>query len=249
MDYLDFAVSLGLLFAGGLLKLSTLAGLVQCSFRRNCDIMAALPLFVYNAHRLRSLNVCSSKLRRATRKILFSFGLWRPSRQHQWTSKRIPSMLRQPELTHPNSIIRLAKLNVWSLREKYVPVSDIITANDLDVLAVTESFHSSSDDVAVRRAAPPGFSYLDRPRSDSQDAAGRGGGIVVYHKSNLSSKRLNCTRRRSRFKPSLSPSPPSEVLSPSWQSIVRVLLIQLRRSSRSSQPCWRSLQSITPSWS
>src|SRR6218665_1133594 len=190
MDYLDFAVSLGLLFAGGLLKLSTLAGLVQCSFRRNCDIMAALPLFVYNADLLRSLNVCSSKLRRATRKILFSFGLWRPSRQPQWISKRIPSMLRQPKSTHPNSVIRLATLNVWSLRAKYVPVADIITANDLDVLAVTEYFHSSLDYVAVQRAAPPGFSYLDRPRSDSQDAAGRGGGIVVYHKSSLSSKKI-----------------------------------------------------------
>src|SRR6218665_458851 len=42
----------------------------------------------------------------------------------------------------------------------------------------------------------------------------------------LVQKRLNYTRRRSRLKPSLSPSPPSEVLSPSWQSIVRVLLIQ-----------------------
>src|SRR6218665_3750732 len=122
---------------------------------------------------------CSSKLRRATRKILFSFGLWCQSRQPQWTSKRIPSMLRQPKSTHPNSVISLATLNVWSLRAKYVPVADIITANDLDVLAVTESFHSSSDDVAVRRAAPPGFSYLDRPRSDSQDAAGGGGSIEI----------------------------------------------------------------------
>src|SRR6218665_2875504 len=190
MDYLDLAVSLGLLFAGGLLKSSTLAGLIQHSFCRNCDIMAALPLFVYNADLLRSFNVCSSKLCRATRNILFSFGLWRQSRQPQWTSKRIPSMLRQPESTHPNSVIRLATLNVWSLRAKYVPVADIIT----DVLAVTESFHSSSDDVAVRRAAPPGFSYLDRPRSDSQDAAGRGGGIVVYHKSSLSSKKIELHR-------------------------------------------------------
>src|SRR6218665_657011 len=45
---------------------STLAGLIQCSFCRNCDIMAALPLFVYNADLLRSLNVCASELRRAT---------------------------------------------------------------------------------------------------------------------------------------------------------------------------------------
>src|SRR6218665_410424 len=64
----------------------------------------------------------------------------------------------------------------------------------------------------------------------------------------LVQKRLNCTGRRSRLKPSLSPSP-SEVLSPFWQSIVRVLLNQLRHSLRSSQPCWSSLQSITSSWS
>src|SRR6218665_3290920 len=248
MYYLDLAVSLGLLFAGGLLKSSTLAGLIQCSFCRNCDIMAALPLFVYNTDLLRSLNVCSSILRRATRKILFSFGLWRPSRQPQWTSKRIPSMLRQPESTHPNSVIRLATLtygrsgqNMFRLRTSSQPmIWTSLQSQNHSILPqmmlqfgvrLPRAFHISIDRGLTLRMRP------------GEEVA-----LSSTTRAVLVQKRLNCTGRRSRLKPSLSPSP-SEVLSPFWQSIVRVLLNQLRHSLRSSQPCWSSLQSITSSWS
>src|SRR6218665_1221524 len=68
-----------------------------------------------------------------------------------------------------------------------------IVAHDLDILVVTESWHSSSADVPVLRAAPPGYSFCDLPREaeDTEEAGGPAPqnheGIVVYFKSIYSS--------------------------------------------------------------
>ena len=79
----------------------------------------------------------------------------------------------------------MASWNIQSLTSKYVTVSDVISSYNLDLLSLTESWHSSPSDVAVRRSAPPGYSFLDRPRQDPSDPDRRGGGIVVYHRSSL----------------------------------------------------------------
>src|SRR6218665_1007406 len=124
-----------------------------------------------------------------------------------WTTQRLPATDSTPVMssstpspspppTSPSqSVIRIATLNVWSLRHKYVQVSDLITAAELDIIAVTESWHSTSEDVAVRRAAPPGFSFIDRPRSQvglhETDVNGPRGGIVVYYRSHLTAKKID----------------------------------------------------------
>src|SRR6218665_1740120 len=124
-----------------------------------------------------------------------------------WTTQRLPATDSTPVMssstpspspptTSPSqSVIRIAALNVWSLRHKYVQVSDLITAAELDVIAVTESWHSTSEAVVVRRAAPPGFSFIDRPRSEvglhETDVNGPHGGIVVYYRSHLTAKKID----------------------------------------------------------
>src|SRR6218665_1953502 len=156
---------------------------------------------------LKSFQGCSSTPRRATRKLLFKFRLWRPSCQPMWTTQRLPATdsppimssstpsPRPPTTSPSQSVIRIATLNVWSLWHKYVQVSDLITAAAVDVIAVTESWHSTSEDVAVRRAAPPGFSFIDRPRSEvglhESDVNGPHGGIVVYYRSHLTAKKID----------------------------------------------------------
>src|SRR5688572_30600389 len=59
--------------------------------------------------------------------------------------------------------VRLATWNVHSLGNKFVSIADTILSNDLDLLLVTESWHRSSLDVAVRRSSPPGYSFVDCP--------------------------------------------------------------------------------------
>src|SRR6218665_3910070 len=100
-----------------------------------------------------------------------------------------------PTPSPSQSVIRIATLNVCSLRHKYVQVSDLITAAEVDVIAVTESWHSTPEDVAVRRAAPPGFSFIDRPRSEvglhETDVNGPHGGIVDYYRCHLTAKKID----------------------------------------------------------
>ena len=54
---------------------------------------------------------------------------------------------------------------------------------------------SNEEDVAIRRAVPPGFSCIDRPRSEvglhETDVNGPHGGIVVYYRNHLTAKKID----------------------------------------------------------
>src|SRR6218665_162405 len=173
-----------------------------------------------------------------------------------WTTQRLPATDSTPVMssstpspspptTSPSqSVIRIAALNVWSLRHKYVQVSDLITAAELDIIAVTESWHSTSEDVAVRRAAPPGFSFIDRPRSQvglhETDVNGPRGGIVVYYRSHLTAKKIDIRIVTTTFEAvaiSLSTRRgPVTALAPPPH---------LQHSSMSYRPYWSNLLCIT----
>ena len=159
--------------------------------------------FVYSVDLLRSLNTRLVPPSRQTRKTLFRFQLWRPAylRRHATSSSSCLQQPRQQPRQPPrlSSSIRVATLNAHSLRKKYVPVSDFIESSELDVMVIVESWHHSSADVAVRRAAPPGFHFLDRPRYDDPLATERGGGIIVYHRDHLKAKKIELVRVPTTF--------------------------------------------------
>ena len=148
---------------------------------------------VYSRDLLRSLDTGAHPPLRAVRKILFRFRLWRPSIARPGTSSCYRPNSSSPSAASPSSStgLRIATWNIRSLRTKYLAVSDAITAYDLDLLAVTESWHSSPSDVSVRRSTPPGYSLLDCPRSDSSDPDRRGGGIIIYHRDRLRTKKIS----------------------------------------------------------
>lgn len=54
----------------------------------------------------------------------------------------------------------VATWNIRSLTAKYPAVSDTITSYNLDLLALTETWHSAPSDVAVHCSALPGYSFL-----------------------------------------------------------------------------------------
>ena len=54
----------------------------------------------------------------------------------------------------------------------------MITDHSLDVVAITETWHRSADDVSLRRATPNGYSVVGAPRS-----TGEGGGVDVIYRS------------------------------------------------------------------
>jgi len=75
-------------------------------------------------------------------------------------------------------------LNVQSLTNKTDAVSELVVDRSMDVLALTETWHSASDDVRLRLATPEGYSVVEVARG-----AGRGGGVVV-----IFNKQLRCSQ-------------------------------------------------------
>jgi len=57
-----------------------------------------------------------------------------------------------------------------------------VTDRSLDVLAITETWHTSSDGNCLRLAAPPGYAVVDVAASSH-----RGGGVVVIFRNNWKS--------------------------------------------------------------
>jgi len=72
-----------------------------------------------------------------------------------------------------------------SISNKTTAVNETIVDRRLDVLAVTETWHHSSDDICLRLAAPDGYSTVETVRVRDLGH----GGIAVFY-----CKRFTCTR-------------------------------------------------------
>ena len=96
--------------------------------------------------------------------------------------------------------LRMATWNARSLTDKFAYVAHTLLERQLDLLAVTESWHRCSDDVPVLRAAPPGYTIHDRPRAPHPDGQPtRGGGIVVFLRSSLRSSQIHLDMQITTF--------------------------------------------------
>lgn len=93
------------------------------------------------------------------------------------TIKRIPSMT-------------VCYLNAQSVRNKTVSLSNLILENDLDVLALTETWLGAADDQQVLHdLLPSGYNVISIPRPGNR----RGGGVAVVFKAGLSVDLISCS--------------------------------------------------------
>ena len=69
-------------------------------------------------------------------------------------------------------------------------ISDIVMDNALDIMVLTETWHTCSSDVPLWQAAPVSFSiiYAPRPWHVDDDAGVNHGGIAVLHRDIFSSR-------------------------------------------------------------
>ncbi|ESO01118.1 hypothetical protein HELRODRAFT_175149 [Helobdella robusta] len=97
---------------------------------------------------------------------------WRASRRMIHATAQKLTMKNYNDLK-----IGLGLLNIRSIISKYEMVCDII-CGELDILVLTETWHGSSDEFAVRCAMPPGYKFVDyvRPHDPYH------GGIIIYFK-------------------------------------------------------------------
>jgi len=80
--------------------------------------------------------------------------------------------------------ISIGWLNVQSLRNKTDAVEKLVRDRSLDVLALTETWHTDSDDVCLRLATPGGYAITDVARGHA------GGGVAVIFKKSLKCSRV-----------------------------------------------------------
>src|SRR6218665_2344835 len=157
--------------------------------------MLTTPTRQYDSELIRSLIDTTCRMPRCTRKLLFHYGLWRPAYARRRVKLAEPAVSPSTGLPGPPPPPRIeggrvATWNIHSLSKKYLAVADTILAKNIDLLVVTESWHRSSADVAIRRSSPPGFNFIDRPRPGALDDP-PGGGLVFYHRDTRSTKRIS----------------------------------------------------------
>jgi len=125
------------------------------------------------------------------RKILFTSHLWRPARYHQPAEPGHKSTQHgeRPPIhgigQSADQAISIGWLNVQSLCNKTDAVEELVCDRSLDVLALTETWHTDSNDVCLRLATPEEYAIADVARTPGR----AGGGVaIIFNKS------LKCSR-------------------------------------------------------
>lgn len=90
----------------------------------------------------------------------------------------------------------IGSLNTRSVNNKSATINDIISSLNLDILAMQETWHENADSVALRRAAPPGYSFVEAARdvkftSNLRTRASVGGGVAIIYRSEYKPKKLS----------------------------------------------------------
>lgn len=160
-------------------------------------------------------------------------------------SEQIPSGRCVPDLPVPDYVrlpgLRIATWNARSLTDKSAYVAHTLQERQLDVLAITESWHRGSDDVPLLRAAPLDFSIHERPRDPPPDGRlVRGGGIAVYYRSTLRSSPVQLDMEITTFE--------ALCLTIATSHGSSTLLTVYRPGSVPPPPQESSLMSSLPSW-
>ena len=163
-------------------------------------------MLLYTSEQLRSFNHECAPIR-SIRKAIFERRLWKPRqarvRATQTASRDLPAGHTFVHTTSNNNNMKFTSdraddfkpgsaslyagwLNVRSLPGKAHAVNEVIVDKQLDVLVLCETWHHSTDDVCLRRAAPENYSVIDAVRAS--DPAH--GGIAMYYRSDYTCAKI-----------------------------------------------------------
>ena len=97
--------------------------------------------------------------------------------------------VNKPHRRSADRSLLVSWLNIQSLTNKTDDVQAVISERSLDILALTETWHSASDGVRLRLATPDDYAVVEAARS-----TGRGGGVAVICRKHFRCSRIRCRR-------------------------------------------------------
>ena len=143
----------------------------------------------YSRDDLLSFNSCGN-IKRSDRKRLFRLNIWRPAADRVQpepteTDKTDKSKQQQTRGVINRGHLKIGSINPCSACNKALLIRDFIEDEELDVLAVTETFQLN--DSVVAELLPPGYNIVYHLRSDGR----RGGGVALIYRQGLKCCTLN----------------------------------------------------------
>ena len=97
--------------------------------------------------------------------------------------------------------LNIATLNIHSLNKKSLCIFDLVSANDLDLFLLTETWHESASSPSLLASIPQGFSFVEQARPPLHPLSSLHssyGGICLLFKSSYSVS-LNSSIKFSSF--------------------------------------------------
>jgi len=127
------------------------------------------------------------------RKVIFSYRLWKCSKQRKHSLRHRPSAVTSARST------RYGSINIRSVNDKFDDVMDMFRSHLLTVLCLTETWHDA-DSLVFDRCRASGFSVVNRPRPRvHDDLSVNHGGVTILAAQGTSLLRLSINSSPSTF--------------------------------------------------
>ena len=158
----------------------------------------------------------NTTIARSVRKRLFKHHIWKPveclvpveprlqipvvvssrsdnAPQVRNISARVLTSVQMEPHSKPSKQLHLSvcSINVRSVKNKTLSLSDYMSTNDYDIIALTETWLSNDCKATLAELVPPGYNIKHVPRQSNRN----GGGVAIVYKDNLQAKITSSTKK------------------------------------------------------
>ena len=125
------------------------------------------------------------------------------------------NLIEVPKGSANQQTMSIFSVNVQSAKNKTDVISELIVENNIDILALTETWLSAGDRDKVTRGSltPPGYSLVDAPRTGR-----RGGGVAIIYKSSFNLSTVKSEKKFLSFEH-------MEILLKTNNDIIRIIVV------------------------
>ena len=119
-------------------------------------------------------------------KQIFAHRIWKPRNKERHTLLAVKPLVHSKHLN-------FVCLNIRSLKNKTTSLFDFIVSQNLDVLALTETWLCNGDNINLNELLPPGYDIRH------VDGGMRGGGVALIYKKDISFRNIVTTNEITQF--------------------------------------------------